>query len=223
MILIYPDSAPSNWIERLEFNGVPFAVSPLHDRDRFTKDDMFVAIEARKASSAHAEGEYKKPHYHVLLAFNNPTTQNNVSKIAESVNGPRFVMHSSSPLKAYEYLWHKNNPEKTQYLQDDVQVFAGFDITLYKPDISEKQRIYYLKRCRELIREHDIRHYSDLIDICIDSEDDNLFEVASKNTIFLCEYIKGRVIAEKDRQRDHYITELRQRDAELNGSEVNFK
>ena len=31
--LIYPESAPNDWFEILQNTGLPFAVSPLHDKD----------------------------------------------------------------------------------------------------------------------------------------------------------------------------------------------
>ena len=31
--LLYPDSIPNDWIDKLELIGVPIAISPLHDMD----------------------------------------------------------------------------------------------------------------------------------------------------------------------------------------------
>ena len=31
--LLYPESIPSGWLDKLELIGVPIAVSPLHDKD----------------------------------------------------------------------------------------------------------------------------------------------------------------------------------------------
>ena len=32
--LLYPESIPADWKQRLELIGVPIAISPLHDRDK---------------------------------------------------------------------------------------------------------------------------------------------------------------------------------------------
>ena len=45
--VVYPDSAPKDWKDRLASTQVPCAVSPIHS----------------------ADDEVKKAHYHVLLGF----------------------------------------------------------------------------------------------------------------------------------------------------------
>ena len=52
--VVYPESAPADWMERLDQCHVAALVSPLHDRD------------------TNPSGEPKKPHYHVLLMFESP-------------------------------------------------------------------------------------------------------------------------------------------------------
>lgn len=48
--MLYPESIPNDWNQRLELMGVPIAISPLHDRDK-----------------SNVEGQtYKKAHYHVV-------------------------------------------------------------------------------------------------------------------------------------------------------------
>ena len=52
--VVYPESAPDDWIEKLEELHVAVLISPLHDKDK------------------NPSGESKKPHYHVLLMFEGP-------------------------------------------------------------------------------------------------------------------------------------------------------
>ena len=49
--VIYPESMPENWREILGELMIPWAVSPLHDKD------------------VNPNGEPKKPHRHLLLSF----------------------------------------------------------------------------------------------------------------------------------------------------------
>lgn len=49
--VVYPESAPSDWIDKLDQLHVAALISPLHDKD------------------TNPSGEPKKPHYHVLLMF----------------------------------------------------------------------------------------------------------------------------------------------------------
>ena len=58
--IVYPDSVVSNWIEILIETGLPFAISPLHDKD------------------LNADGTPKKPHYHVVITYDGPTTYKSV-------------------------------------------------------------------------------------------------------------------------------------------------
>ena len=60
--LLYPESIPADWKQRLELIGVPIAISPLHDRDK-----------------SNVEGQtYKKAHYHVIYVARNPVTPESV-------------------------------------------------------------------------------------------------------------------------------------------------
>ena len=58
--VVYPESAPSDWIEQLQLSGAQFAISPLHDKD------------------LNATGEPKKAHWHVIVVYGSPTTESNV-------------------------------------------------------------------------------------------------------------------------------------------------
>ena len=49
--VVYPESAPSDWIDKLDQLHVAALISPLHNKD------------------TNPSGEPKKPHYHVLLMF----------------------------------------------------------------------------------------------------------------------------------------------------------
>ncbi|WP_312574012.1 Rep family protein, partial [Staphylococcus saprophyticus] len=71
--VVSPEPAPENGQELLEQTFINFAVSPLHDK--YTNPD----------------GEIKKPHWHVILIWDGPVTQNAAMKIAEKVNAPQPV------------------------------------------------------------------------------------------------------------------------------------
>ena len=57
--VLYPESAPSDWRDIIQMTGLPFAVSPLHDKD------------------LNADNTIKKAHYHIILCYPGPTTYNN--------------------------------------------------------------------------------------------------------------------------------------------------
>ena len=107
--VVYPESAPSDWIEQLQQRGVVGAISPLHDKD------------------LNATGEPKKAHWHVIVTYEGPTAQSVVERLTERLNAPKPI-----PLEQvrgyYRYLTHKDNPEKAQYDEKDIQTLNGFDI-----------------------------------------------------------------------------------------------
>lgn len=65
--LVYPDSAADEWQEVLRELLVECLISPLHDKDVWTKTDELENPE-------HKAGEPKKAHWHVVLSFKNPAT-----------------------------------------------------------------------------------------------------------------------------------------------------
>ena len=87
--IVYPESVVPDWIERLKQTGLPAAISPLHDKD------------------VHEDGSPKKPHYHVLVCYNGPTSFEVVNRVTESLKALRPVAVESMS-GSYPYLWHEN-------------------------------------------------------------------------------------------------------------------
>lgn len=169
--VMYPQSMPSNWVEIIRNTGLPMAISPLHDKD------------------INPNGEEKKPHYHVICYYENPTTLNNVY---ENVCKP---LNATIPIKLesmrgmYRYHIHLDNPEKYQYDDRDREFFNGFDVQ----NVSTLTATEEYKLLRELITFIDEKHiyeYCDLLRILQYEELYDLFEVASKKygviTAFIC-------------------------------------
>lgn len=168
--VVYPESAPEDWKEILKLKGITFAVSPLHDKDK------------------NPTGEDKKSHYHIILCFDGPTTDKTVNQILEELNQP-IAIPLESVRGYYRYFTHKDNPEKYQYDATDIELFNGFDVT----DIMNNFEVYQaLKNIQQLIIEHDIKEYSELIDFLMYSEFMELWNVACSHTLFLNTYITSK-------------------------------
>lgn len=106
--VVYPDSAPDNWREMLHEMLVPGFISPLHDADE------------------NADGEQKKPHWHVMLTFKGLKSLAQVKEITEALNAP--APQECKDVRAYaRYLCHLDNPEKAQYQISDVESLGGAD------------------------------------------------------------------------------------------------
>lgn len=100
--LLYPDSIPNDWKEKLESLGISMAVSPLHDMDE-KKDKEKWTIDDVVRNGKH----YKKPHYHVIYIARNPVTIESIRKKIKRKLGNNSVAHVEiidSIKGAYEYL-----------------------------------------------------------------------------------------------------------------------
>lgn len=171
-MVLYPESAPADWRERLQQTGLPCAISPLHDKD------------------INPTGEPKKAHYHIILCYGNTTTFNAVKRLTDALNSP--IPQPLEQIKGYyRYLTHKDNPEKYQYVESDISTINGFNIA----DFEEltKSEIHHIKiNLQNIVRGNDITEYSDLLDFLLDNEMMTEHEVASNHTLFINGYIKSR-------------------------------
>ena len=168
--VLYLDSAPYDWKEILKIKGLPFAVSPLHDKD--INDD----------------GTPKKPHYHIILVFGAPTTYNNVKSITDELNQP-IPIPLESVRGMYRYFTHKDNPEKYQYNENDITLYNAFDVT----EVLNNFEVFQcLKEIQSLICELSILEYCDLLDYLLQSDYMELWNVACSHTLFLNTYITSK-------------------------------
>lgn len=175
--VLYPESAPKDWLEQLKLSGLMSAISPLHDKD------------------LNPTGEPKKAHHHVLLVYSGPTTYNAVAKFTASLNStvPQAL---ESVRGMYRYFSHKDNPEKYQYDEGDIVTVNGFNIAdlveLTKSEVNEIK-----KNVLQLIREVGICEYAGLVDFLVDNELWAEYDVAINNTLFFNTYITSRRYAEQ--------------------------
>ena len=169
----YPESAPENWRDIIQQTGLGFAISPLHDSDKDPTE------------------EDKKPHWHVIAVWEGGSTTGTVAKrITDSINAPLPIPLNS--IKGYyRYLTHKDNPDKFQYDEKDVQTLNGFNIAdhaeLTKSEVNEIKR-----GLQAFIVEHNIIEYAVLMDYLMDEGLITEYDVASGNTYFFDKYISSR-------------------------------
>lgn len=169
-MVLYPESAPNNWREKLQDSGIQCAISPLHDKD------------------INADNTPKKPHYHIILCYEGPTTYKNVNSLCESLNQP--IPQPLEQLRGYyRYLVHKDNPEKYQYDETGITTINGFDVSNFL-DLTNSQIIAILKQLTVFIDDNNIFEYSDLIKMLRENDFMSQFlEIAINKTFFLNTYI----------------------------------
>lgn len=142
--IAYPDSLPDDWIDKLLLTGIPFIVSPLHDKDINT------------------DGDYKKPHYHIIVVFDNPTTYNHVlTHCCKPINAtiPQVILNISGCIA---YLTHKGIENKAQYQSCDIRCFNGSQI--YMKDAEYLSDVY--SAIESVIRDKRPCNMLALIDSC---------------------------------------------------------
>lgn len=168
--VVYPESAPENWLEILQQRCVPCLVSPLHELD------------------CNPDGEVKKAHYHVLLKFDGKKCTDTVKEICQSFGG--VGCETVQSFRGYaRYLCHLDNPEKAQYSVDDVKSFGGVD---YLGEIGTVHNKY--KAIREMIdycRVNKVTSFSVLFEYAMDERDDWFRVLCDNGTYPVKEYLKS--------------------------------
>lgn len=169
--VVYPESAPDNWVELLrdlKFNAL---ISPLHDKD-VNQDD----------------GEVKKAHYHVMFLFDGPKTTDQAKAIAEHIGG--VGLEAINSVRNYSrYLCHLDNPEKYQYSPEDVIVIGSEDYYNLISLPTDKYRI--IREMKEWCRENQNFYFSDLFDYASENRDDWFRCLCDNGTFVIKEYLKS--------------------------------
>lgn len=145
VFVIYPgDSLPKGEpFKTLDEEKVPYFLSPLHDKD------------------LNADETQKKPHQHLLLMYDGNKSESQMNELAEKFVCPRPKMVQNLRSMA-RYLCHLDNPEKAQYLVEDVKAGYGAD---YAKIINLSEDVYIvIAEMMDYISENDVRYYSDLLE-----------------------------------------------------------
>lgn len=152
--VLYPESAPEDWEQKIRDSLVETLISPLHDKD------------------VSPTGEAKKPHYHVLISFKNPVTR---EKAADLMEGWGCVVQRHWPKpgtpdsfkvndfkQAARYLCHLDQPDKHRYDTSDVVsvgaidyptlVMSSADEDAILDEVFEAMDAYYLDSYSKVVR-----------------------------------------------------------------------
>ena len=107
--VVYPESAPEDWRERLEGTHVAAMVSPLHCRDTLPT------------------GELKKEHWHVLWRYAGVKSIAQAQELVTLIGGAGAVEVVADYRGYARYLCHLDSPDKAQYDPDEIECFGGAD------------------------------------------------------------------------------------------------
>lgn len=169
--VVYPESAPENWIEILDSSHVAALVSPLHDKD------------------VNPDGTQKKPHYHVMLMFDGVKTFDTQVKPIFDAIGAVGREEVNSARGYARYLCHLDNPEKAQYNPTDVTALGGadYDALTHLPtdDLRMLQDVF------QYIRANQIYSLAELLDLCAVNNPDWFGMIAASRAYVVDKYIKS--------------------------------
>ncbi len=173
--ILYPESAVSDWYEKLDDVHVPIAISPLHDLDYDENHQK------------------KKPHYHVIIAFDGKKSFDQVKVITDSVCGtiPQAI---NCLYSYYRYLCHLDQPHKVHYDVNGIILLSGFDPKNY---ISEQVGVF-VSEMVEFIQEQNITEFSDFVEYC---QKEHLNDWFSIITDYKSNFFRDYLYARKHRGR----------------------
>lgn len=131
--IVYPDSAPENWLQTLQATGMQIAVSPLHDKDTWNHEspEMVnpVTGEIIPKGARYKVGDRKKAHWHVIVKCDKKCSWREMNALLQKILHCPYIQKCRSLRNAYDYFLHINNPEKYQgYFKDEIIKMNGFVI-----------------------------------------------------------------------------------------------
>lgn len=170
--VVYPESAPEDWLNTLAEAKTPVFVSPLHEFDK------------------NPTGEDKKPHFHVLVAYEGKKSMAQAREFFQTFGGVGVEVVQS--LRGYaRYLCHLDNPEKHQYSPDKVLCFGGADYisTIGLPIDKYKS----IREMMEWCDDNNVVSYAELITYAREDRFDWFRILCDSGTVVMKEYLKSKV------------------------------
>ena len=168
--VVYPESAPENWIDIIRESHINVLISPLHE------DDI------------NPDGEKKKPHYHILVMYESVKTLEQFEDFRKSFGG--VGQEKVNSIRGYAwYLCHLDNPEKAQYSPNDVICIGSED---YFNLISLPTDKY--GAIRDMMRfclDNDITNYADLLMYVSEHEEAWFRVLCDGGTYVIKEFLKS--------------------------------
>lgn len=170
--VLYPESAPENWREIIDSFHIKWAESPLHCFD------------------VNETGEVKKPHWHIVLAFDDVKSIKQVTELISPLNGTIPIILNS--IKGMvRYFAHLDNPEKYQYPVDQIIGHGGMDVAdLLR--LSASARYNVIRKICEYVAAADITEFYQLMDYAADYHSEDWYPVLCDSASYVVnQYIKS--------------------------------
>lgn len=171
--IVYEESAPSDWRERLRRSHCMFAISPLHQPD----------------------GECNKPHWHVIFySGHGPITLSAAqAAIPEGIPANGYIEPVHSTQGSQRYLIHLDDPEKEQFVDgiNAIEVLNGFPLDLSR-ELSKVEKAKVRADLLGIIRENGVVEYADFIFGLEKLGDPDMLDYACTHTILFSKIIDSQ-------------------------------
>lgn len=143
--LVYPENCSCDWSKAEKF-AVPFCVSPLHAPESSGDEKQF------------------KPHYHIMLDYRRYVGSSMAQKWSDQFSGVN-VFTVDVPTSYYDYLTHRNNPEKQQFAEScEPLLFCGFEPPRQADDVLIDSMAFVYG---EILNSLSVWCYQDAINWCL--------------------------------------------------------
>lgn len=188
--IVYPDSAPDNWLKILDSHHVPACVSPLHDEDVYDEDVIAVNSVTGKLECKYRAGVLKKPHYHVMFMFKGNKSDEQVRDIFDSFGG--VGLEVINDLGAYaRYLCHLDDDDKVTYDCESVLCFGGSDYFTLIDIPAEKYN--HISDMMNFCMQNEVYSFSELSIYAMVHRRDWFRILVDKSTVYMKEWLKSRM------------------------------
>lgn len=182
--VMYPESAPDNWIPILEDLQIPAFISPLHDKD--------IIIDT---------GEPKKPHWHVILMFSGKKSYKQVLELLSPL-GVKHLEQVNDLCASARYLCHLDyfdRADKRLYEPSSVIQLNGAD---YQELIHHTSDVtYYTKEIMNFVWDNDIDNFAELCRYAQFNEPEWFYVLLNQRTNYFKTILHSRYI--KNHPKEH--------------------
>lgn len=155
--------------------------------------DIAWAMSPKHENDVNPDGEKKKPHWHLLVSFNGPTTLNVAQAISKELGlpNPQICRNTRGMVR---YFLHLDNPEKAKYDRTLITSGGGFDFESYlalSQSEKELEERAFIRSLLARIQELGITDFGDVVDLVM-CEYEEHYKYLRSSSYLLKQYVYSK-------------------------------